>query len=266
MLSKLIGYEMRAFGRIMLPLYAATIGVSLIIGLGLRFLPENMYTNLLGLTVIMVFVCLVIATMVMTGVLCVQRFYQNLLANEGYLMFSLPVGTHQLILSKVLGSVIWTLLGGVAAICTVLVMGLGAAPLKETMDAIRQLRLYIDMQALGQTFGSFLVWAGIAILLFVAFLMQIYAALAVGQQWTAHRILGSVVAYFCFDLLKSIASWSLANLGVRFGFWGFLVSKADDIAANPVGAQAMMAGMAVVMIAIYGILTWYFMDRRLNLE
>ena len=32
MLTKLIGYEMKAFGRIILPLYAATIGMAIIMG------------------------------------------------------------------------------------------------------------------------------------------------------------------------------------------------------------------------------------------
>ena len=88
MLTKLIGYEMKAFGRIILPLYAATLGMSFLIGLGVRFLPEEAYNKFFGATVSMIFSVLIISTMVMTGILCVQRFYQNLLGNEGYLMFS----------------------------------------------------------------------------------------------------------------------------------------------------------------------------------
>lgn len=266
MLTKLIGYEMRAFGRIMLPLYAATVGLALLIGLGVRFLPENSYTSLLGIVVIMLFSALVIATMVMTAVLCVQRFYQNLLANEGYLMFSLPVGTHQLILSKVLASLIWTLLGGVAALCTVAAMGLGAVSLREIADALRRFHLFIDMQSLGRNLGTFAVWAVIAVLIFVAFLMQIYAALAVGHQWTAHRILGAVVAYYCFNLATTVVRWALANIGVHTGMMGALVMSAEDMIRSPGTVQALAAGSAAVSILVYSLVTWYFLDRRLNLE
>ena len=68
MLTKLIGYEMKAFGRIILPLYAATIGMAIIMGVGIRVLDEDLYSNLLGAVIIMIFVSLIIATMVMTGV------------------------------------------------------------------------------------------------------------------------------------------------------------------------------------------------------
>lgn len=265
MLGKLIGFEMRAFGRIMLPLYAAVVGVALLIGLGIRFLPEKMYSNMLGATVIMIFVFLIIASIVMTGVLCVQRFYQNLLGTEGYLMFSLPVETHELILSKVLGSYIWTVLGGVTAFLTMLAMGLGAMPMNKSLSFFRRLRLHIDMQTIGGSIGSFLLWAVIAALLFSATLMQIYAALAVGHQWTAHRILGSVLAYFGFDFLKSTVFWILTSIGVRIGLLGFLISQAEETAGS-IPAQATVAVSAAASIAVYSLITWYFLDKRLNLE
>ena len=61
MLTKLIGYEMKAFGRIILPLYAATIGMSFLIGLGVRFLPEEMYSNWFGGIILSIFIVLIIA-------------------------------------------------------------------------------------------------------------------------------------------------------------------------------------------------------------
>lgn len=266
MLGKLIGYEMRAFGRIILPLYAATIGMALLIGLGVRFLPEDLYSNMFGGIVLMIFVSLIITTMAMTGILCVQRFYQNLLANEGYLMFSLPVGTHQLILSKVLGSIIWTLLGGVAAFCTVLSMELAAVPMKDTVDLIRKVTWFMDKQMLGRQAGAFILWALIAILMFTAMLMQIYAALAIGHQWSSHRILGSVLAYFGIDILKSMFSGILARFGVYTGIWGIMISESGDAAREAALTQAVAAGSSLFYIVVFSLVTWYFLDRRLNLE
>jgi len=40
---------------------------------------------------------LVLAILVSTVLLMIIRFYKNLLSDEGYLMFTLPVNTHQLI-------------------------------------------------------------------------------------------------------------------------------------------------------------------------
>ncbi|MBR2728534.1 MAG: ABC-2 transporter permease [Lachnospiraceae bacterium] len=269
MLTKLIGYEMKAFGRIILPLYAATIGLSFLIGLGIRFLPEKAYTNWVGGLVITTFSVLIVATMVMTAVLCVQRFYQNLLANEGYLMFSLPVGTHTLILSKALGALIWALLGCLAGIATMTVMALGAMPFREIGRALRDISMALNRLFLRDGLVQCLIWTLIAVLLFAVMLMQIYAALAIGHQWTAHRILGSVLAYFGIDILKSVAAGILTNIGVYTGFIGLLVSQAEADA----GSAAWMAGVqtatviqSLVLIVVFSAVTWFLLDRRLNLE
>ena len=43
MLGKLLGYEMKAYGRIMVPIYIALIALSAILGVGFHFLPDAMH-------------------------------------------------------------------------------------------------------------------------------------------------------------------------------------------------------------------------------
>ena len=266
MLTKLIGYEMKAFGRIILPLYAATIGMSFLIGVGIRVMDESMYTNLVGAIAIMIFVTLIIATMVMTAVLCVQRFYHNLLGNEGYLMFSLPVGTHQLILSKVLGSLIWAVLGGVAGLCTVIVMELAAVPFQDTLSLFRQIGRYLRMHSLGVSLTGIFLWIVIAVLAFVAMLMHIYVAMAIGQLWTNHRILGSVLAYFGIDIVVNTIFGILSRIGVSAGLQGLFFSQTEEGIVNLTRVQAGMILTTLLMIVIYSAGTWFLLDRKLNLE
>lgn len=266
MLTKLIGYEMKAFGRIILPLYTATIGMAIIMGLGIRVLDEELYTSLLGAVIIMIFTSLIIATMVMTGVLCVQRFYRNLLGNEGYLMFSLPVGTHQLILSKVLSSLIWALLGGLAGVLTVAIMGFMAIPLQDTIDFFKQMGLYVRMMSLGKEIGVVVVWFVILILFFVATLMQIYTAIAIGHQWSAHRILGSVLAYFGIGVVKSIIDRIVGQIGYYTGWTTLFLNQVGEEGAAAWQVQVSVIISTLVLIAVYGVVTWYFLDKRLNLE
>ena len=267
MLTKLIGYEMKAFGRIILPLYAATLGMSFLIGLGVRFLPEEAYNNFFGATVIMIFSVLIISTMVMTGILCVQRFYQNLLGNEGYLMFSLPVGTHQLILSKILASLIWTFLGSVTALCTGLILAVTVVPYRDLIGAVRILGIKLselDVQMMVNGMGSLFLWIIVGVLSFTAMLMQIYASLAIGHQWSSHRILGSVLTYFGINTLRGIASGLLVNIGIQTGLPGFIMTQTGQESLVPVQVSAVC--MALVLIVVFSYLTWYFLDRKLNLE
>ena len=103
MLGKLIKHEFRATGRIMLPLLGALLVLSPIAGLIMRALDRGQLKNLfrfLGGAVVGLFFMAVAAVFVISLALMVRRFYSNLLQDEGYLMFTLPVSTHSLIWSK----------------------------------------------------------------------------------------------------------------------------------------------------------------------
>jgi hypothetical protein len=56
----------------------------------------------------------------MTLIVLIQRFYKNLLGDEGYLMFTLPVQSWSHILSKLAVSMLWTVVSGGVALCSIL--------------------------------------------------------------------------------------------------------------------------------------------------
>ena len=70
---------------------------------------------------------------------------------------------------------------------------------------------------------------------------------------------------FGFDFLKSTVFWILTSIGVRIGLLGFLISQAEETAGS-IPAQATVAVSAAASIAVYSLITWYFLDKRLNLE
>ena len=51
------------------------------------------------------YVVLIISISAITLIIMVQRFYKNLLGDEGYLMFTLPVKTWQNVLNKLIFAV-----------------------------------------------------------------------------------------------------------------------------------------------------------------
>ena len=134
MLGKLIGYETKAFGRIMLPLYGATLAFALFTGLSIRFLPESATSGLPGVLMFMLYGILMMAIVIMTCVLSVTRFYKNLLGLEGYLMFSLPASTASLIASKVISVLIWSALSSVTALLSFAISALGAGGMAPFRD------------------------------------------------------------------------------------------------------------------------------------
>lgn len=109
MLGKLMKYELRATGRMMLPLFLLT----LLLGVFTRMstaVVQHTHTNItesLNMLLIFAFVLALIGTAVFSVILMVMRFRNNLMTDEGYLMFTLPVSVHQLLWAKLLVSMLW---------------------------------------------------------------------------------------------------------------------------------------------------------------
>lgn len=271
MLGKLIYYETKAFGRIMLPLYAAALAFSLFMGLGLRIIPADLLEGLPYILMFMIYTFLILAVMIMTGVLSVTRFYNNLLGREGYLMFSLPTGTLSLIGSKVISVLIWSALSGLAALLTVILCGIGAGGmyfLREIPSLFRFLAEWKDLPSALALTGTTLVFLAVTA---AASIVRIYAAIAIGHQFNGHRIAWSVVAYIAFQIIETI-------IGSLFGLFAHSMSPFETWAesfgrffeAETVSAMLLVEWWAIVgaavFIVIFGLLTWFLLDRRLNLE
>ena len=111
MLGKLLKQDFRATARLILPVYAAVPVLGLFTGLITRLCENqsNIWISILGSLVSFVFSLALIAAVVTTVVLMILRFYRNLMTDEGYLMFTLPVSTTELICSKLIVSVVWFL-------------------------------------------------------------------------------------------------------------------------------------------------------------
>ena len=267
MLVKLIGYETKAFGRIMLPLYAAMLGFALITGLSLRFMPENFTSGLPGVLLFMLYGILMMSIVVMTCVLSVTRFYKNLLGVEGYLMFSLPTGTGTLIASKVISVILWSAMSTVTAVLAIVLTILGAGgigPFREVLQAITSPEFIENFR---NGLGATVLFLLMMILGAAASITRIYAGIAIGHQFSDHRILMSVVALIGFNVIGTILANICGSLGVYSGLFDSIeqIIESDSIRALYLAQGGSMLFMAVQII-FFGVLTWFLLDRRLNLE
>ena len=116
---KLLKYEWKACARTCLPLYGVLILMSVISRI-LYVIPKNAsLAFMLPAISSMLYMCVMVATFVVTAVILIQRFYKNLLGSEGYLMFTLPVTVSQHLLSKTIIAVVMMGLSGLAAMLSI---------------------------------------------------------------------------------------------------------------------------------------------------
>ena len=272
MLSKLFKYEIKAVGRIMLPLYGASLLSALVLGIMAFFNERTAGMDVPVATLAILFTLIHMAIVIMTCVLSVTRFYNNLLGTEGYLMFSLPAGTPALVGAKMLSAVFWSFMSVVAGLLSTVAFALsyGLPHLnEETIAALSDLfaeimqRLRLEhIQGIGLAFLFLLT----AILAAAGLLARIYAALAIGHQWSSHRILGSVLAFIGLEILENWIRIFLSRTGINT-YSLFLLEELDGSTIGGMTTTLLVTlAVSAVVILLYGMITSVLLDRRLNLE
>ena len=116
MLKKLLKYEFKATGRVYGGLYLAILAVAVLMGVSFQIPALLVHTAPIAV-LMLVYLALGVAIAVMTVLSIIQRFTRNLLGREGYLMHTLPVSNAQLILAKLIPSIVWVLCSIVVVLC-----------------------------------------------------------------------------------------------------------------------------------------------------
>lgn len=279
MLRKLLKHEFRATARVMLPLYLVTVLLALMargadLWWGQAQDPDNVIMLVQGGTVMNIltflvntgFVLALMATFLVAVILAILRFRSNLMADEGYVMFTLPVSTHSLVWSKLIVSAVWFF--GALVVDVVAVVTLVA-----NLDLFQELGRTI--QEMMEVITGYYVGNGIAFLveLLVLFLVSsfvcclvFYTPLAIGHGFNRHKMLLSVVFFFVIQIVTNL----IAGLGVSVGL--------PVVEECWIGIQAMGPEMAIhasllfgiALQAVYGavlyLITIRMLHRHLNLE
>ena len=262
---KLLKYEWKACARTCLPMYAAVLLLALVNRLTMKDQVQELFhgipTALMGL----LYFGVMVAVFVVTAVILIQRFYKNLLGDEGYLMFTLPVTVSQHIWAKTIIAVAMSVLSVIAAILSIGILGGGVGIIQGAATV---------MQGLVQRPNEFVVGLEIVIwllILTVVGTLFIYLCMALGHLAKKHRVLMAVVWYFVLStvlqFLFMFFIMGVGNLPLE-GFWMALndffrgVGVAGTI---HIGMITLCLGTAAVG-AVFFLGTRYILKNKLNLE
>ena len=270
MLRKLIKHEFRATGRVMLPLFLILLVTSVGANLSVRGMLDTPYKvlDVLGSLLVMAFAVAIFGVCVMSVVVMVQRFYKNLLQDEGYVMMTLPVSVHQHIWSKLIVSAVWFALTIVMVCVAGLIMAFDISAIEEIGDLFRELFRYATAYyALNGTaiVAEFLV---VCFLGSCAMCLHFYTALAIGHSFSGHKMAWSVAWYFIIQFAVQFVGGMLVTLLDESWLHHLLLGWTDNISAMAsvhLGMVTVILG-EVVYGAVFYILTTYFLKKRLNLE
>lgn len=264
-LGTLVKHEMKAVGRRLLPLYGALIVVTIFFGLASFGIgTEGVLGEILsGLTGIL-YCIMVVGAIVYTAIVLIQRFYGNLLGNEGYLYFTLPVGTNAHIANKVLSASVWVILSIIAAGISVLILLLCAVTPPELLGELKVVISEINDYVGG---GVKIVIAILEVLVlgFLAFgeaAAKVYAAISMGQLLENHRALGAIGTYVGFFIIECVVAGIMDRIIPMYERFNLDISAFAIFQLEILGTFLVTA----LLMAVYWFISYRILDRRLNLQ
>ena len=279
MLGKLLKHEFYATGRIMLPLLGAELLLSVFAGFSVRGLgsAQNIsFLSVMYITTLTVFFLGLFAVWVVALVLMIQRFYKNLLRDEGYLSMTLPVSVDEHIITKLIVPFVWfAALAVLSVTALMVVMSIGANILTSGMsfrDVFQAFKdgLPVDAGSVGA--GHILLF--FAELLIICFLsscascLRCYTAMAIGCSAADHKLLFSFLAFIGIGTAVSVIRNQL--------FFGIMprldLSSFAGMTESLRGAMLLMHGAMWSVIlglalycALFYFVTRWFLKNKLNL-
>lgn len=199
------------------------------------------------------------------------RFYKNLYTDEGYLMHTLPVKPWMLIVSKLTIGTIWFYLIDLLLVGASTWITLIALPTMAyfSPEDLLELRTMFQSYHTIFTVPSILFLAiPVMIISSVFSLLTIYASISLGQLFSNHKVLASIL---CYLGLSTILSTAMMLLTAPTTAGVFIL---QSTAANPMADFASIY-WSIMLICLFANLVlcvpafWicnYVMKRCLNLE
>ena len=204
MFLNLVRYEFKNVNKWYLALYGAVLALSALIGIQARSyndIPIKESQPILLIFLALVFSGLMITLGISTLILIIRRFKGSVYDRQGYLTLTLPVSEHQIILAKLLGAFIWSLISSAVLVLSIYIILVIIEPNSVNFLAFKDLfQQYLD--SIGLYLISF-------ILSTISGILCIYLAISIGQLFNEYRTALAVLAYIVIQIVLGFVGLNL---------------------------------------------------------
>ncbi len=264
MLGKLLKHDYRSSVFYFLLIYGVLLGIAVVARISLAMVDldyaafhDDVLSVMTAVGAVALYLISCGAAMVLTFLLIAMRFYKNLMGNEGYLSFTLPVTTGNHLASKLISGITWLVAGYVMIALSGLIMTAGTglwSPsffnfVKKVLDA---LEFYNPLIAV------LYILEGIAGVL--QSVLLIYFSICVGQLAGKHRVLAAFGIFIACILLLGIIS----ALGSAI-FANLLEDSSGTALYYGITKTAGLFYRLLVSVGCF-VGAYYIMKEKLNLE
>ncbi len=266
MLGKLMKYEWKATWKLLVPLNLFIVLMTILAYCTVQMSFFDSNSNLVimtGIIVMMTYLLSMFVVAVGSVIYLIYRFYTSVYGDEGYLLHTLPVDKHHIIVAKALTSMAWVLMNAVLVYFSFFFLLSTQAQFMEAMT--EGFEFYVDVvNGYNDKIGVF----GIVMTFVASFfalgarILKISACISLGQLASNHKILSAFGFYYAIYFVQkmfSILYYLILELGMRaanYSYSGYIFTTSWEFTLIS----------SLVYCVIFYILTWYVMDRKLNLD
>ncbi|MGT2666009.1 hypothetical protein ACVRYP_01610 [Streptococcus rifensis] len=219
MFGRLLKYEFKSVSKWYLGLYVISLMLSVVVGLWYHNMVENtvssydsayLFGQLLAsggqkgfmailLMLLMMSYGVVMMTIVLSTIfLIVKRFRENIFGKQGYLTMTLPANIHHILGSKLLSSLIWSLISLIIIIVSFTLLS-GIHFFSSITDPF--IALWNSLSLWFRDFGFIAFDFLVTISQLSSFILITYLAIAIGHSFENHRTLLSFLSFFVIGFL-----------------------------------------------------------------
>ena len=273
MLGKLLKYEIRHSARYTATIYLATIAFAAV---SIIALLAN--STWLGVTSCFMLYFAGIASVIVTLVSVIKNFYDTLYGRQGYLTFTLPVKCSTVLLSKLISSVLWIVVGFLVMGLTLLVIFFYAKGKSESLfDTLLDSVLIsglAEMLPSGVVIAeTVIVLALMALLTVITYVGYVFFVVTVAntRPFQSHpKLYGALVFLGIFSVVNTLSNILTENIPLTFNvatdkvFFAFadMFSVEGTLLSYGIGGTIFSAIVAGGLLALTG----YIMENKVNIK
>lgn len=265
MLGKLMKYEWKATWKLLLAANALTFVMTILAWFMIKMwdqrgISDFRMMDFMAVMVLFTYAGSMFAVSVGTSIFLIHRFYTSTYGDQGYLLHTLPVDTHHIIVAKVLVSAAWELINIVFIYLSVIFLIASTDEVFRFMSGMKETIEYLGAEKV----TAFTVIMTLLAFIFsvLAKVLKVGACISLGQLSSNHKLMCSFGWYVAIYIVEQIINGMY--LAIQIAFYRGLSNKHYSSYFDNQWETTLIAG--IISCVVYYLMTWYVMSRKLNLE
>ena len=260
MLGKLVKHEWNATWKLLVPVNLLSVVMTVLACITVRldaFDSGNVGIILSAIVIILNYTAYMFVVMIGVSIYLTYRFYTSTYGDQGYLLHTLPVDKHHIIISKVLVSTGWILPSSAMMYMSVyLLFNEEDNIFMRILSSVSNMATWAGNEKTN-AFAVIMTLIASVVMLFAS-VLKVTASISLGQLSNNHKVLASFGFYFLLYTVQQIMN------GICYGVLGYINTITDDWYFGISWEYSLLSGL--IYSVVYYLITWSIMDKRLNLD